>query len=169
MAKGLEDMAKGLGAMTGGDPNAKPVEPVSFRDLQTVLADLPGWERGTPEGERMTMPVPFAEASVTFRKESADIEQKIIDSGLNQMLMAPYSMFLSAGYEKETGSGYEKSVKVGEYPGWETWDSQSRHGELNAIVGKRFIVQVDGRGIDDTKVLHQLMERTDLAKLAALK
>jgi hypothetical protein len=58
MAKGLEDMAKGLGALAGNsaDPNQKPVDPVSFRDLQAVFGDLPGWEKGKPTGERMTMP-----------------------------------------------------------------------------------------------------------------
>jgi hypothetical protein len=60
-------------------------------------------------------------------------------------------------------------VKVGDHPGWETWDSQSKHGELNVIVNKRFIVQLSGRGIEDNKVLHELMQNTDLRKLAGLK
>src|SRR5687768_3473746 len=54
MAKDMSDLASGLGAAFGGDPNAKPVDPVSFRDLQAVLPELAGWERGKPTGERMT-------------------------------------------------------------------------------------------------------------------
>jgi hypothetical protein len=168
MAKGLEDMAKGLGAMAG-DPNQKPVAPVSFHDLQTVVPDLPGWERGKPTGERMTSPVTYSQTSVTYTKGDATIDHKIVDSALNQLLVAPYTMFLAAGYEKETDDGYEKSVTIGEYPGWEKWDSSGKSGELNAIVAKRFIVQIEGHGIDDPKVLHELMERTDLKKLAGLK
>src|SRR5712692_7030 len=64
MARGLTDMAKSLSAMAGGDPNQKPVDPVSFKDLQTVLPDVAGWQKGKPTGERMTSPVNYAEAAV---------------------------------------------------------------------------------------------------------
>jgi hypothetical protein len=83
--------------------------------------------------------------------------------------MAPFAMFLSAGYEKETEDGYEKSVKVGEYPGWEKWNSGSKDGELNAVVGKRFLLTLEGNGLESTKVLYDLAQATDLAKLAAMK
>ena len=78
-------------------------------------------------------------------------------------------MFLTAGYEKETEDGYEKSTKVGDYPGWEKWNKGSQSGELNAIVNKRFIVQVNGHAIADPKVLHDAMASIDLKKLASLK
>jgi hypothetical protein len=169
MAKGLESMAKGLSAMAGGDPNAKPVDPVSFRDLMAVFPEnLSGWERSKPTGERMSSPVNYSEANVRYTKGESSLELKITDSGLNQMLIAPFAMFLTSGYEKETESGYEKSVKVGEYPGWEKWNSAGKDGELNAIVNKRFMVQVEGRNIDDPKIMHDLVAATDLRKLAGL-
>ena len=169
MAKGLEDMAKGLSAMAGGDPNAKAVDPVSFRDLQTVLPDLPGWEKSKPTGERMTMPVNFSQAEVEYTRGDSRIEAKIVDSALNQLLVAPFSMFLTAGYEKETSEGYEKSVKIGQYPGWEKWDTGDKDGELNAVVAGRFIVQLTGNDIADMKVLHDAMNATDLNKLASMR
>ena len=169
MAKGLADMAKGLSAMAGSDPNQKPVDPVSFKDLQTLLPDLAGWEKARPTGERMTSPVTYAEASVSYQKGDAHIEEKIVDSAFNQLLVAPFSMFLTMGYEKETEDGYEKALKVNDYPGWEKWNSKDRDGELNAIVNKRFIVQIEGHNIDDPKVLHALMDQTNLKKLAAMK
>lgn len=169
-AKGLESMAKGLGALAGGDPNAKPVDPVSFRDLMTVFPESFGdWQRSKPTGERMSSPVNFSEAQVRYTKGDAEIELKITDSALNQMLIAPFSMFLTAGYEKETERGYEKSVKVGEFPGWEEWSSEDKDGELHAIVDKRFIVEIDGRNIEDPKVLHQMAAAMDLKKLSGLK
>ncbi len=168
MAKGLADMAKGLSGMAG-DPNQKPVDPVSFHDLQTTFGDVSGWEKGKPTGERMTSPVNYSQAKVTYTKGDARVETEISDSAFNQMLLVPYSMFLTAGYEKETDDGYEKSTKVGDYPGWEKWDKNGKSGELSAIVNKRFIVQVQGHNIDDPKVLHDVMASTDLKKLAALK
>jgi hypothetical protein len=175
VAGGAEQVAKGLEGLTKGfqelaqNADVKPVDPVSFRDLQTAFGDLKGWEKGKPTGERMTAPVAFSEASVTYRQGDATIDAKIIDSGFNQILMAPFAMFLSAGYEKETQDGYEKSVKVGEHPGWEKWNSEGKNGELNAVVGKRFLLTLDGNGIESTKVLYDLAQATDLSKLAAMK
>jgi len=170
MAKGLESMAKGFGAMAGGDPNAKPVDPVSFRDLMAAFPEsFSAWERSKPTGERMSSPVNFSEAEVRFTKGESQLELKITDSGLNQMLIAPFAMFLTAGYEKETEKGYEKSVKVGEYPGWEEWNSEGKDGELNAIVNKRFMVHIQGRNIDAPKMMHELAAATNLAKLAETK
>lgn len=170
MAKGFADMAKGFTAIAGGDSNARPVDPVSFRDLQTVMPDIgSGWQKGKPTGERMTSPVTYAEAAVTYRKGNAQIDEKIVDSGFSQLLLAPYSMFLTLGYEKESEDGYERALKIRDFPGWEKWNSKSRNGELNALVGKRFVVQIEGHDIDDPKTLHDVMGQTDLRKLAAMK
>ena len=168
VAKGLEGLAKGFQELAQ-NADVKPVDPVSFRDLQTAFGDLKGWEKGKPTGERMTAPVAFSEASVTYRQGDASIDAKIIDSGFNQILMAPFAMFLSAGYEKETQDGYEKSVKVGEHPGWEKWNTEGKDGELNAVISKRFLLTLEGNGIESTKVLYDLAQATDLAKLASLK
>ena len=170
MAKGFEAMAKGLAAAAGGgDSDVKPVDPVSFRELQTVMPDVPGWGKASPTGERMTSPFSFSQASVTYTKGDAEIDQKIMDSGFNQLLFTPFTMFMAAGYEKETANGFERSVNVGGNPGWERWDKTSRNGELNVVVGKRFLVQVEGRGVDDIKTLHMVLDRTDLKKLVSLK
>ena len=169
MAKGFEAMAKGLAGAAGGDANVKPVEPVGFRELQTVMPAVAGWEKGSPTGEKMSSPFSFSQASITYKKGDAEIEQKIMDSGFNQLLFTPFTMFMAAGYEKETQDGYEKSVNIAGNPGWEKWDKTSRSGELNVVVGKRFLVQVEGHDLDDIKVLHTVLEQTDLSKLASLK
>jgi hypothetical protein len=58
---------------------------------------------------------------------------------------------------------------VGDQPGYEKWNSRNKSGELTAIVNKRFIVQVNGHGIPDPKVLQDAMASVDLKKLASLK
>lgn len=168
-AMGLEQMAKGLEAMAGGGGNAKAVEPVSFRDLQTLFPDVEGWQKGKPTGEKMSSPFKYSQAEVEYTKGDARVTLKMVDSGFNQLLLTPYAMFLTAGYEKETADGYEKSTKVNGEPGWEKWDSSGKDGELNALVGKRFLVQIEGRRIDDTKPLHDFAGRIDMGKLAELK
>jgi hypothetical protein len=171
-AKGLEQMAKGLEAMAGNaaaNMNTKVTDPVSFRDLMTLFPDLDGWEKEKPTGERMNAPFAFSRAEVRYRKGDARVELKIVDSGFSQMFLAPYTMFLQAGYEKETSNGYEKSTTVNGQPGWEKWNTEGKDGELNALVGKRFLFTVEGRNVDDAKFLHQIAGKVDMAKLAAMK
>lgn len=165
MAQGLEQLAKGLGQLaTGKDP----VEPVSFRALYDFFPDLEGWEKGRPTGERLTTPVRFAQAKVTYRKGDAHIEATIIDSGFNGLLVAPYAMMLKSGYERETETGYERSTTVAGQPGWEKWEKGGR-GEVNAFVAERYLVQIEGSGMEDTKALHALATAAQLGKLADLK
>ena len=73
---------------------------------------------------------------------------KIVDSAFNQILIAPWAMFLSAGYEKETDDGYEKSTTVAGQPGFEKWNTPRKEGELNLVVAKRFLVSVEGDRLD---------------------
>jgi hypothetical protein len=169
-AQGLEAMAKGLEAMAGGaGAGGKAVAPVSFRDLQTFFPDLDGWEKEKPTGERMTAPFAFSQAEVRYTKGEANIEMKLVDSGFNQLLFAPYAMLMQTGYEKETQDGYEKSTSVAGMPGWEKWSSQRKDGSVNALVGKRFILTIEGNNVDDVKALHAIAAKIDMNKLAALK
>jgi len=169
-AKGLEEMAKGLEAMAGAaSGGTKPVDPVSFRDLQTFFPDLDGWEKAKPTGERMTVPFSFSQAEVRYTKGDARLEMKIVDSGFNPLLLTPYALLMQTGYEKETQDGYEKSTTVNGQPGWEKWESQSRDGEVNAFVGKRFLLTIEGSNLDDVKVLHEIAGKVDMGKLSALK
>lgn len=168
-AKGLEQMARGLEAMAGGGGDTPAVDPVSFRAMQALFPDVDGWQKGKPTGEKMSSPFKYSQAEVEYTKGDAHVTLKMVDSGFNQLLLTPYAMFLTAGYEKETADGYEKSTKVNGEPGWEKWDSSGKDGELNALVNKRFLVQIEGRQIDDTKPLHDFAGRIDMGKLAALK
>lgn len=171
-AQGLQEFAKAMegaaAAMGGTTPDGKPVEPVRFQDLQTALPEIAGWERGSPRGERMTAPVPFSEAETDYTMGNANVSVKIVDSAFNQMLVAPWAMFLSAGYERESSEGHEKSVTVSGSPGFERWNSEAKHGELNLVVGKRFLVTIEGDNISDTKVLHEIASQIDTGKLASL-
>ena len=171
-AKGLEDMAKGLEAMANGAAgggDTKAVDPVSFHDMQALFPDLEGWQKGKPTGEKMSSPFKYSQAEVDYTRGDSRIALKMVDSGFNQLLLTPYAMFLTAGYEKETSDGYEKSTRVNGQPGWEKWNGSGKDGELNALVGKRFLVQIEGSRIEDTKPLHELAGKIDMGKLAALK
>lgn len=54
-------------------------------------------------------------------------------------------------------------------PGWEKWNGDSKDGEVNALVGKRFLVTIQGNSIEGVQQLHQVASRIDMGKLASLK
>jgi len=97
------------------------------------------------------------------------VEVKIVDSAFSQLLVAPWAMFMTTGYQRETSEGYEKSVNVGGNPGFEKWNSDDKDGELNLVVAKRFLVTIEGNNINDAKVLHDFASKLDTGKLAGLK
>ena len=167
LGKALGGMAAALSGAAGGD--GKVVEPVTFQALMTVLPKVSGWEMGEPEGERMTSPMPFSQTEATYTKGESQVDVKIVDTGFAQMLVAPWSMMMAMGYSKESTSGYEKATTIGSNPGFERWQKNSKNGELNIFVGKRFLVTVQGNDIADTKVLHDFAGQMDFGKLAALK
>jgi hypothetical protein len=115
----------------------------------------------------MSSPVPFSQATVTYTKGDSSIDAKMVDSGFNQLLIAPLTMFMARGYERETDEGYEKSAKVAGLPGWERWNTESKSGEVSAVVGKRFILTVQGDNIEDTRVLYQVAEKANFKGLPA--
>ena len=142
-AKGMEDFAKamqGMAAAMGGANGGKPADPVSFRDLQAAFPTVSGWTMDKPKGERMTAPVAFSQTEARYKNGDQRIEVKIVDSAFNQILVAPWAMFLAAGYEKETDDGYEKSTTVSGNPGFEKWNSTRKEGELNIVVAKRCLL-----------------------------
>ena len=166
-AKAMQGVAAALGGATG--PGGKPVEPVAFQTLQTHLPKVAGWEMEEPEGERMTSPFPFSQIEATYRKGEARIDTKIVDTGFAQMLIAPWSMMLAAGYSKESSRGYEKATTVSGHPAIEKWNKDSKNGELDVLVGKRFMVTIEGRDVDDMKTVQDFASKFDFNAIAAAK
>ena len=166
MAKAMENMAA---AFTGKGADGKPVQTLPFQTLQTHLPKVSGWEMSEPQGQRLTMPMPFSQVETDYRKGDSEIEVTIVDTGFAQMLVAPWSMMLATGYSTETSDGYEKATTVGGHPAFEKWNKRDKDGELNILVGKRFMVSLDGRELADIKDLHAFASAIDLNAIAGLK
>jgi len=167
MAQAMQGMAAALGGAKGAD--GKPIEPVAFQALQTHLPKVSGWEMGEPNGERMTMPVPFSSVEADYKKGDARVEVKIVDTGMAQLLMAPWSMMLASGYSRESSSGYEKATTIGGNPGIEKWNKSSKNGELDILVGKRFMVTIESHDVDDMKTVQEFASSFNFGALAGAK
>ena len=170
IAKGLEAMAQGLaGAASAVGGNGKPVTPVSFRAAAGGVSDLPGLDKGKPTGEKMTAPVAFSQAEVRYTKGDGRIELKIVDSGFHQLLLAPYTVFLTSRLRTADRERLREVHEGRQRAGLGEVERRRKTGEVNAVVAKRFLVQAEGRGVEDIKVLHDVIGKIDFVRLAAMK
>jgi hypothetical protein len=165
MAQGFQQMTQGLQQITQGSGSVKAVD---FEALKAFLPEVNGWTRGDSRGEQLSMPA-HSRAEAHYEKGESRIELEITDTALNQLLLAPMSMFLSSGYSERSDDGFKRAAKVGGQPGLEEWNSRSNRGEVTALVGKRYIVRATGHDVENIEAVRQVVETVDFGKLAALK
>lgn len=164
LARGLEQMAQGFQQMA----QQSDVEVVDFEALKAALPQVDGWTQGNARGEQMSMPIRHSRAEAQYTRENGSVELEITDSAMNQLLLAPMSMFLSAGYSERSDEGFKRSAKIGGHPAMEEWNSSSKRGEVIVVVDNRFIVQATGHDVDDLDTVRQFIDAIDLSKLAGL-
>ena len=165
------DMMKALGGLAGA-AGAGSFEPVDFRKLKEALPqELAGFDKGESSGEKNNaFGIAVSEAKQSFR--SADgkktVRFEITDPGSLAGPFALANMWMNVEIDKETGDGYEKTSTVGGRKLHEQWTKSSRHGEVQLVVGNRFMVEVNAEGIEMNDV-KSLISKIDVAKLEAMK
>jgi hypothetical protein len=171
-AEGAQGMAAAMQAMGTAMAGGQKVEPVSFRDLKTLLPEsLPGFTRKTAKGEKNgAMGISFSQATADYDGPSgADLDIKIIDVGtLSGPLAMGMAGWASLEVDKETETGYEKTTTFGKHKGLEKYDSARKSGEVKAIVAGRFIVEVRGHNVSAAD-LKGALAKVDLGKLEGMK
>lgn len=174
MKQGADAMAAAsamMGAMMGGDGKGA-VEPVDFRALKDLLPEsIGGLKRGEASGERAAAAgMKMSHAEVRYGdRDSGRLRVKITDagsmSGFAGMAAAAWAM---VDIDRESDAGYEKTSTVNGRRMHEKWNAKDKRGEVDMIVGGRFIIEIRGTGIE-MKDLKQAINAIDLKKLEALK
>ena len=175
MGAAMGDAMKALGGLAGaasGVVGGGGFDPVDFRKLKEALPqELAGFDKGDASGEKNNaFGISVSEAKQSFRTAdgSKSVRFEITDPGSLAGPFALANMWMNVEIDKETSSGYEKTSTVSGRKLHEKWSSGSKHGEVHMVVGNRFMVQVDGRGIDMNDV-KALLGKIDIAKLEAMK
>jgi hypothetical protein len=164
MAQGLQQMAQGFQQMAQGSAKA-----VDYEQLKALLPEISGWERSDARGEQVSAPIQSSRASANYRNGEARLELEIVDTALSQLLIAPIKMFLNVGFSERSDDGFKRATKVGGQPAFEEWNVESKHGEVTAVVGDRFIVASKGYDVENLDTVRKLVESVNLSKLSALK
>lgn len=177
--KGGEGMAEAMakmglavgGAVTGAAKSmGTAVEPVDFRELKTLLpADIGSLKRKSAEGQKGGgFGVAVSHAEARYEGDGGDINLKITDPGNLSGLAAMAAMWMNLELDKETDTGYEKTGTANGRRFHEKYDRKAKRGEYTVVVANRFLVEVDGHGID-MPTMKKAVDQVNLAKLESMK
>jgi hypothetical protein len=154
--------------------DAAKADAVDFRKLKELMpAELNGAKRTAVSGEKTKAgELSISHATATYKKgdgnDAEKIEVQIMDYSNGEMAAGLAAAWTTLEIDKETDDGFEKTIKVSGNPGFESWKKGSKRGEVQLLVGKRFIVTVQTTNIPDDQVV-KVAEALPLDKLAALK
>jgi hypothetical protein len=174
----MGEAMKALGVLAGGASTAAGAvgvasyDPVDFRKLKEVLpTELACFEKGDSEGAKNSaFGITVSEAKQSFRSVDGakSVRFEITDPGSLAGPFALAHMWLNIEVDKETSSGYEKTSTVAGRRVHEKWNKGGKHAEVQTVVGKRFLVEVDARGMEMSEV-KALVGKLDLSKLEAMR
>ncbi len=160
MMQGLQQMAQGAQGNT---------QPVDYEKLKELIPELSGWERSGVKGQQTTMGISVSTAEARYTQGDASLKLEITDTSFSKMVLAPFMMFARAGYSERSDDGYKKGMTLAGFPGFESWEKNSKNGEVHVLVADRFIVNAEGQDVDSTEPAKQLIQAIDLKKLSTLK
>jgi hypothetical protein len=99
-------------------------------------------------------------------KDAPTTSISILDSVANP----EYVEMTTAGWNlnENTAEGYAKAVEIEGNPGFETFETDGKHGTLWLLVAKRYFLQIETTA-QEPAALQEWLKRVDLKKLAAVK
>lgn len=167
------DFMKGMKNFTDMMKKNNKVKAVDFRKLKDLLPEeLDGMKRTGAKGEKTnSMGVNVSQSEGEYKSDDGkqNIKITIIDfgsmKGFTSMALFAWTM---ADIDKETDDGYEKTTKFKGYKAFEKYNAINNSGDLEVLVGDRFMVKGEGRGVDmDT--IHDAVGEVDLSTLESMK
>ncbi|WP_373515100.1 hypothetical protein [Persicitalea sp.] len=148
-----------------------PVDPVDFRELKAMLPETTGgMERTEATGEKNgAMGFSLSQAEAKYEEGDSRLEINIVDTGgVGGMAMMGMAAWAMAEVDKETTTGYEKTTRIDGNKAYEKYDNERQNGELNVLVGDRFIVSVKGRKVSMDQ-MKDALDEINLGKLAKME
>ncbi len=160
--KGMEALGKSMEKLGQGAKG----EVVDYKQLKEALPEISGWKvDDLSAGKTSFGNLTTSQASATYIKGDASVRVEITDVAGVKMFFTPIFMLKNMKYEHETATGYEKTISGNNYFGKESYDKQERSGELVVVYGDRFLIQIEGNGIDSGDVLREFFKRIDFSRL----
>ncbi|MHB1224165.1 MAG: hypothetical protein ACYC2G_09020 [Gemmatimonadaceae bacterium] len=179
-ASAYKEMGNALAQIAENADSNVTVEPVDFRELRDMLpADLAGLPRAEASGEKTgAMGMTISKAEARYAADGDDgsssppsLNVTITDVGaMRGMGMLGLAAWTMAEVDKETADGFERTTKYQGQPAYEKFSRSDdyRSGNIQVVVGGRFMVEVEGENLDFERIKGAL-DAIPLKKLEAMK
>lgn len=168
LSDAMKQVQEAAQKLQSGD--GKAVESVDFRKLKELLPQrIAGLDRKNASGERngvKGLTVSMAEADYGSGDQTA--KMVITDVGGNSFALMGMAAWATLDIDKENEDGYERTTTIGGFKGLERYNNKSKEGELNLLVGNRYIVTVKTEGLSADR-LQKAVSALDLKELENLK
>lgn len=164
-----EALGQAMGAMFGA--GGEKVEALSTEQLKPFVPEsLGGLARKSYNVERNTVVgIQIANGKASYADDSGEqqLDLEITDMGgvRGIAMLAGWALVES---ESESSEGYERVYRQNEMRVHEKWDESSRSGSYELIVAERFLVKLQGSGLDMDRIKEAAMS-IDFNGLTALK
>ncbi len=150
MQEALKEMGQNMDSLDLG--KLGDVEVINFRDLKPLMPErLAGLSRTQHLGETNgVMGLEISEATATYGSGDKMVEAKLMDTGGAGVLLLSMAAFANMKIDKETAQGSERTYTLDGYPAYEKYSNKngSLSSSLTVLVNKRFVVSLEGKGID---------------------
>ena len=162
-----EALSEAMKNLSGGD--GKVADPVDHRKLKDMLKEnVNGFSRKDYSSQTAgSMGFNISSAEASYEKSDKRIQATIMDAagaGLAFMSLAAWS---TMQLDREDSNGWERTSTYKGYKSFEKYTRSSNSSELSLIVHDRFIVTINGYGVDMDEVKN-FADDLDLGELKKL-
>ena len=162
-------------AMSAGVPAAGRPELVSAAALEALIPAPDGWTKvsGRASEVAISPTVAYVAANALFTKDASRVRVTIADTdGSADVLVALATMVVSLPDGHSQTMKPATTITRASYKNWpsaERWDGVKMAGELSVVVNGRFVIALDGSGLESPVTLFEVLEAIDLGAVARLK
>ena len=165
----LEEAANQMRDALTNNKKGEKKEVVDWRKLKDLLPNkIDGIPRTNESGETAgAMGFNISQAEGTYEDDDRRIKLLIVDTGGLSGLLSASAAWATVTIDKEDRNGYERTTEIDGYKAFEKYNNSSKNSEINVLVGSRFIVTLEGRGVE-MKELRNAIDDIGLKKLEKL-
>lgn len=169
----FDDFTKNMENLKDAFSGGKSVTPVDFRDLKKLLPEeLDDMNRVNASGERTSsMGINVSQSEADYKSEDGKkrMDVKITDLGSVSGLTGFAAFAWAFGdIDKESDTGFERTIEYKGHRGYEEYNFKNNSGQIQILVAKRFMVEVDGNGVSHDE-LKDALGRIDIGALEDMK
>lgn len=150
---------------------SRPISPaVDHKILEKFLpGKITGFLRLEPTGVTSKFNgLAFSTCEVLFTSSSGTtISVQILDYAGIDELYAPYDSWINSNVNIEDEEGFVHTIKIKNFPAFESYQKKLKTAQYSVIVGNRIIVDVNGTEVDDFNILRKVINSINLNDLGS--